>query len=91
MATNDTTDPKEKEDSKVKDLENSIGNSTKIPDVHEDEDSTKAAIGKAGKKANKVVKIEESSADDGKAFVSPEEKNKSSLEHPYWKESTGRC
>ena len=63
-----------KDDPEVKDPEDSTGNSTKDPEVRDDEDSTKADIGKAGKQRAKVVKIEESPADDGDAFVSPDEK-----------------
>jgi len=74
MATKDTMDTKEKDDSEVKDLEDSTGNSTKNPEVQDDDDSMKAAIGKAGKQRTKVVKIEGNPEEDDDAFVSPDEK-----------------
>ena len=63
------------DDPKVKDLGDSAGNSTKDPEVHDDKDSMKAVIGKAGQKGTKVVKIEGNPVeDDDDAFVSPEER-----------------
>ena len=55
-----------KETSEVKGLESTIGNSTKIPGVDEDEDMVKAE-----KQTTKAVKIDKVSVDD-EAFVSPE-------------------
>ena len=45
----------------------------------------KVAIGKAGKQTTKVVKIKESSADDGEAFVSPEERKTQAWDIPIGK------
>ena len=77
---------KESDDPKVKDLGDSTGNSTKDPEAHDDEDSMKAAIGKAEKETTKVVKIKEDSADDGEAFVSPEERKAQAWSIPIGKD-----